>query len=342
MMLKWISQIYGFFVDRRNKVFDAGERPSVEFDRPVISVGNLNVGGTGKTPHVEYLVRLLRERYATAVLSRGYGRRTKGYRMAKEGDTAHTLGDEPYQYFNKFGLPGRDPISVAVSEKRVLGAAELIADRDPAVILLDDAFQHRHIKAGLHILLTTFDKPYTRDELIPLGRLREPIKGANRADIIIVTKCPSDITEAQRQRIQKELAPKSHQRLFFSTFAYAAIRPQGEIRIERPEKIIALAGIAEPKPFLNELKQRYEVVSEHLYRDHHRFSKSDVLRLRRDLQQRGDGSTIVVTTEKDWTRLLPLKDMWKDIPLYTLPVKAVIEPKVEFDELILNYVGKSK
>lgn len=341
-MLQWLSNIYGYITDRRNSAYDSGKRPSVAFDRPIISVGNLNTGGTGKTPHVEYLIRLISKNFSTAVLSRGYGRKTKGYRLAGEQDSSYTLGDEPFQYYTKYGNQSDMAISVAVAEKRVLGASELIADPNPEVILLDDAFQHRAIKAGLQILLTTFEDPYSRDELLPAGRLRESTAGADRADIIIVTKCPQSLTEEQRTRLQNELAPKAHQKLFFSTFAYGDICPQGEKQINDPEKVIALAGIATPKPFLSELKKRFEVLSEHVYRDHYRFKKSDILRLRRDLQQRGDGSTIVVTTEKDLMRLLPLKEYWHDLPLYTLPVEAKVEPQKEFDNLILDYVGKSK
>ena len=337
-MLSWLSKIYGYFTDRRNRAFDSGERPSVSFDRPIISIGNLNTGGTGKTPHVEYLVRLLRDQYKLGILSRGYGRRTKGYRLANSEDSAETLGDEPYQYRRKFD----DRVHIGVSEKRVLGASELIADTNPDVILLDDAFQHRQIKPGLQLLLTTFQEPYSQDKLLPEGRLRERARGARRADAIILTKCPHSLGEEERRSWKKELAPLPHQQLFFSTFAYGALEAQGQVELANPKQVIALAGIAKPQPFLDELKNRYNVVSEHVFRDHYRFSKKDLLRLRRDVEQYGKETTAVVTTEKDFTRLLPFRDIWKEWALYVLPIEARIEPKTEFDQMIFDYVGKSK
>ncbi|QTN39013.1 tetraacyldisaccharide 4'-kinase [Cryomorphaceae bacterium] len=338
MMLSWLSKIYGYFTDRRNRAFDSGERPSVSFDRPIISIGNLNTGGTGKTPHVEYLVRLLQDQYKLGILSRGYGRKTKGYRLAGPNDSAETLGDEPYQYRRKFD----NQVQVAVSEKRVLGASELIADTDPDVIVLDDAFQHRQIKPGLQLLLTTHQEPYSRDQLLPKGRLRERADGAHRADAIILTKCPHSLSEEDRQSWKKELAPMPHQPLFFSTFTYGDIEAQSPVEIANPMQVIALAGIAKPEPFLDELKNRYNVVSEHVFRDHYRFSKKDLLRLRRDVEQHGKETTAIVTTEKDFTRLLPFRDIWKEWALYVLPIEARIEPKAKFDQMIFDYVGKSK
>ncbi len=338
MVLKWGSKIYGYLADRRNKAFDRGDRASVEFDRPLISVGNLNTGGTGKTPHVEYLIRLLQPDHRLAVLSRGYGRRTRGYRLAGSQDSAATLGDEPFQYHSKFA----DSISVAVAIKRVPGVSELIADVNPEVILLDDAFQHRSIRPGFQLLLTTYQDPYTRDQLLPVGRLREPAPGADRADAILVTKCPADLNNDQRITFKKELGPKPHQRFFFSTFAYGTIRPQGDTVIRHPKKVIALAGIARPEPFVEELERRFQVVAKYLFRDHHRFTRADLQRLRRDVQALFDEETVIVTTEKDLMRLLPLRNLWADWPLYTLPVEAKVEPKDEFDEMILNYVGKGR
>jgi len=347
-MLKSLSKIYGFFVRKRNREFDSGKRPSVAFELPIISVGNLNTGGTGKTPHVEYLVELLKPHFSVAILSRGYGRKTKGFRLGSDVDSADSLGDEPFQYLRKYGSSSTEQettgklVSVAVSESRVIGVSELIARCNPEVILLDDAFQHRQIKPGFQIVLTTFQEPYTRDSLIPAGRLREPIEGADRADVVMVTKCPTESTDEEQMKLGAELQIKDHQQLFFSSFEYGAIRPEGEVIIESPKRAYALCGIAKPDPFLKQIKKRYELKGLQIHRDHHRFTKKDIQRLRRDATPFLNGETIILTTEKDFVRLLPLKDLWRDLPIYTWPIKPVISAHERFDSMILDYVRKSK
>ena len=350
-MLQGLSKIYGYFTSKRNREFDSGKRASAAFELPIISVGNLNTGGTGKTPHVEYLIDLLLPHFNIGVLSRGYGRRTKGFRLAEPGDTSASLGDEPFQYFKKYATPKTysaqtlataKQVHVAVSEQRVIGASELIAQVEPDVILLDDAFQHRYIKPGFQILLTTFQEPYTRDQLLPWGRLRESASGADRADVIIVTKCPKEMTQEEKANFRVELDIKKHQSLFFSNFEYEAIRPEGETKIENPKRAYALCGIAKPEPFLKEIKKHFELKGLQVHRDHHRFTEKDLKRLRRDATPFLDGETVLLTTEKDLMRLLPLKEYWEDLPLYSWPIKPVIDRSDEFDQLILDYVRKSK
>ena len=347
-MLKSLSKIYGFFVRKRNREFDSGKRPGVAFELPIISVGNLNTGGTGKTPHVEYLIELLSPHFSVAILSRGYRRKTKGFRLGSNIDSADTLGDEPFQYLRKFGTNSTvkettgKHVSVAVSESRVIGVSELIARCNPEVILLDDAFQHRKIKPGFQIVLTTFQEPYTRDSLIPAGRLREPIEGADRADAVVVTKCPTESTDEELIELGMELQLKDHQELFFSSFQYGSIRPEGEIIIESPKRAYALCGIAKPDPFLQEIKKHFELKGIQIHRDHHRFTKKDIQRLRRDATPFLNGETIILTTEKDFVRLLPLKDLWRDLPIYTWPIKPVLKAHEQFDSMILDYVRKSK
>lgn len=350
-MLQGLSKIYGYFTSKRNREFDSGKRASASFELPIISVGNLNTGGTGKTPHVEYLIDLLKPHFNIGVLSRGYGRKTKGFRLAGQSDSSATLGDEPFQYYKKYSTPSRASsetsinakrVYVAVSEQRVLGASELINRVEPDVILLDDAFQHRYIRPGFQILLTTFQEPYTRDQLLPAGRLRESASGAVRADVIIVTKCPKEMTQEEKQNFRTELGIEKHQSLFFSKFGYEAIRPEGEKKIENPKRAFALCGIAKPEHFLKEVKKHFELKGLQVYKDHHRFTVKDLKRLRRDATPFLDGETVLLTTEKDLMRLLPLKEYWKDLPLYSWPIKPEIDRTDEFDQLILDYVRKSK
>ena len=222
---KWlypVSWIYGAVVVMRNKLFDWGIFRSKSFDVPVICFGNLAVGGTGKTPHTEYLIKLLHDKYQVAVLSRGYKRRTKGYVLATPQCTAKTIGDEPYQMYTKFSS-----VTLAVDEKRCHGIEKLLKLKEPStdVILLDDAFQHRHVKAGLNILLTDYHRLFCDDTLLPAGRLREPVSGKNRAQIVIVTKCPQDIKPIDYNIITKRLNLYPYQQLFFSSFRYGNLQP---------------------------------------------------------------------------------------------------------------------
>ena len=210
--------VYYTITALRNKLYDLGIKKPVSYNFPIICIGNLSVGGTGKTPMVEYLISLLKGEYKVATLSRGYKRKTEGFQLADEIATAETLGDEPFQFYNKFG----NEILVAVDADRNNGIEKLRnLKKSPDVILLDDAFQHRKVKAGFNILLTTYKKPYSQDYVLPTGNLREPKSGAKRANIIVVTKCPENISEADKLKIIKSLNPEKHQHVFFSAIQYA-------------------------------------------------------------------------------------------------------------------------
>ncbi|MEG1563379.1 MAG: tetraacyldisaccharide 4'-kinase, partial [Bacteroides sp.] len=256
-----LSYLYGMGVVLRNKLFDWGYLPSKSFGVPTICIGNLAVGGTGKTPHTEYLIHLLRPHFHLAVLSRGYKRQTKGYVLSTPQSHADSIGDEPYQIQSKF-----PDIRVAVDENRCHGIEQLLKLSEPAVdvVLLDDAFQHRYIKAGLNILLTDYHRLFCDDALLPAGRLREPIEGKNRAQVVIVTKCPKDLKPIDYNIIGKRLALYPYQQLFFSTFRYGKHKRLFPDPTETPERklsslktgeqVLLLTGIASPDPLLRHIK----------------------------------------------------------------------------------------
>lgn len=312
----------------RNFLYDKGVFKSYSFNTPIIVVGNLSVGGTGKTPQTEYLIRLLSKEFKVAVLSRGYRRKTKGYILANSSSTADTIGDEPFQIFQKF-----PQIYLAVDSDRRNGIENLIKQNKPDVIILDDAFQHRRVKAGFYILLTAFDDLYFNDLVLPAGNLRESKKGAERADVIIVTKCPNNLSDIAQNNIKKKIG--LNRPIYFSKIGYAdsVIGSEGEIstvEIKKTEKLL-LAGIAKPKPFFEYLQTGKDV--EMKFKDHHHFTDEEIERI-----QTLANNKIIVTTEKDYVRL---KD--KQInKLYYLPMESKFVLKGDdFDNQILNYVRKS-
>lgn len=325
------SVLYHIITAIRNYFFDCGLLKSTAFELPIIAIGNLSVGGTGKTPMTEYLIRLLQDEYRLAVLSRGYGRKTKGYVLGNSNSDALTLGDEPFQFYKKF-----PKINVAVQEKRVLGVQNLIRDKNPEVILLDDAYQHRAIKAGFYILLTAFGDLYSDDYLLPSGNLREYQTGADRANIVIVTKCPGNLSDVEQGKIAEKLQLKSHQKLFFTTIAYDenAYSEKDSMSVEtlkETDKVI-VSGIANPTLFQKHVGRENDIFLN--FGDHHNFSNDDIVNIR----QSGTNKPIV-TTEKDYGRLQPLL---KDDNLYYLPIRAkFLKNEAEFDELIQNYIKKS-
>ena len=312
----------------RNFLYDKGVFKSYSFNVPIIVVGNLSVGGTGKTPQTEYLIRLLSKEFKVAVLSRGYRRKTKGYILANSSSTADTIGDEPFQIFQKF-----PQIDLAVDSDRRNGIENLIKQNKPDVIILDDAFQHRRVKAGFYILLTAFDDLYYNDLVLPAGNLRESKKGAERADVIIVTKCPNNLSDIAQNNIKKKIG--INRPIYFSKIGYAdsVIGREGEIstiEIKKTEKLL-LAGIAKPKPFFEYLQTGKDV--EMKFKDHHHFTDEEIERI-----QTLANNKIIVTTEKDYVRL---KD--KEInKLYYLPMESKFVLRGDdFDNQILNYVRKS-
>ena len=321
-----LAWLYGGVIALRNRLFDWGILPSAHFPLPVICIGNLAVGGTGKTPHVEYLVRLLSGRYRVAVLSRGYKRRTKGFRLADMTDSSATIGDEPFQLKTKF-----PQLLVAVAEARRAGIQrlrELPEEQRPQLLLLDDAFQHRYVKPSFTILLTDSHRIYTRDALLPVGRLRESAMGANRADVVVVTKCKPLPTEVERVAIRKELALREGQTLCFSEIRYGDLSPLFP-EATQPRTLASLAaeeallctGIAHPEPLERWLRQHTKRLTTIAFPDHHAFTEADVRRIDAVYQQLPSPKLMVVT-EKDAARLRTcslLPSAWK-ASLYDLPI----------------------
>ena len=320
-----LGLIYWLTTYCRNIFYDKGWFKSYSFSLPVIAVGNLSVGGTGKTPHIEYLIRLL-ENKKVATLSRGYGRKTKGFILADEKATALSIGDEPFQFFSKF-----KEITVAVDADRRHGIEELQEKIHPEIILLDDAFQHRKVKAGFYILLTDYSNLFSEDYILPFGNLREPSFGKKRANVIIVTKCPDDISEIAMQNIRKELNVDVP--VFFSKIVYDTFLWNNNQKIkneEVQESKLIVAGIANPTSFINFLKKDTDDVL--LFPDHHSFSEKDVETILTTAKGRK-----IVTTEKDYMRL---QDKIGANQLWYLPITIeMIENQDQFDKLIYDYVG---
>lgn len=321
--------LYGGITSVRNFLFDQDILKSTEFDIPVIAIGNLNVGGTGKTPQVEYLARLLSPYFKVAILSRGYKRSSKGFFLADEKSTVAMLGDEPFQYHRKF-----PEISVAVDANRTEGIQNILKLRpETEVILLDDAYQHRKVKAGFYILLTSYSDLFSDDLMLPAGNLRESKSGANRAAIVIVTKCPSDLSQEQQQKVKSKLALAKNQQLFFSTIEYDefVFSETNSISVEEvklKDKTL-LAGIAKPKYFFDFLKKPSDTLLE--FPDHHNFNNSEINLIKTKAQE-----NLVITTEKDYVRLF---DSVISENLYYLPIKsAFIIDKELFDNNILGFV----
>ena len=322
--------LYGLITSIRNFLYDKGIFKSYSFDVPIIAVGNLSVGGTGKTPQIEYLIRLLSPTYKVAVLSRGYKRKSEGFILANETSTAEILGDEPYQMFQKF-----PQVQFAVDANRRNGISKLLAQKEkPQVILLDDAFQHRKVKAGFYIMLTMYDDLFCDDFMLPTGNLRESRNGAKRADIIIVTKCPRDLSEAKQLEIKKKIGLEKIILFSYIDYDEKVYGVDGEISVEEiktTEKVL-LAGIANPISFFNYLQQEKDTLA--VFADHHHFTKSEI----EAVDEKANGR-LIVTTEKDYVRL---KKHSMKSKIYYLPIKSsFVKDKEEFDKNILNYVGTS-
>ncbi|RZL17504.1 MAG: tetraacyldisaccharide 4'-kinase, partial [Pedobacter sp.] len=308
------SLLYALIIMIRNKLFDVGFLKSASFDLPVICIGNLAVGGSGKTPVTEYLVKLL-EGKRVAILSRGYGRDTKGYLQANPNSTANSIGDEPLQYFHKF-----PQITVAVCEDRKTGINLLKSDHD--VILLDDAFQHRRVRAGLYILLFEFSKFSRPQLLLPAGNLREPFIGFKRSDIILITKCPLQLNENERDNIRNKFSSAPEIPLLFSYINYQQLRsaysPLNLVpTLTDQTRIHLLTGIANPKPLVDYLNQHSKDIIHHEYPDHHPFSLRNIVNLVDDFRNDPAINKIIVTTEKDAMRLLDasIKELLLDLPI---------------------------
>lgn len=324
-----IAMLYDMITRVRNFLFDKNILKSYSFDIPIIAVGNLSVGGTGKSPQIEYLIRLLAPHFKLATLSRGYKRRTKGFVIARQGIDYQDIGDEPFQFFHKF-----KNINVAVDAHRKNGIEQLLQlPKKPEIILLDDAYQHRKIKAGLYILLTTYDELYYKDWILPTGNLREATSGADRACIIIVTKCPNQLSDYEMNIIKKALKLKPHQQLFFSKIQYHEAICSNEQNIPissiKAEKKLLLAGIAKPKFFFDYLKNENDILL--TYPDHHAFSKKDI-----DLILEKANGMKIITTEKDYVRLM---DKLPQNQLFYVPIQSeFLQNAAQFDQYIIQFV----
>jgi tetraacyldisaccharide 4'-kinase len=351
VLLYPLSWLYGMVIWFRNRAFDLNILKSTEFELPVISLGNITVGGTGKTPHVEYLVDLLSRKFIVATLSRGYKRKTNGFYYVEQNATVAEVGDEPLQIKSKF-----PEVTVSVCENRVKGVEKLLLAENgkiPNVILLDDAFQHRKIIPGLNILLIDYNRQIKEDKLLPLGRLREGVSQMRRANIIIFTKCPKEVTPIMRRVLQLDVGLRPYQKLYFTVLDYQKLEPVFSAKKlgedfynDKTYSAIVVTGVASPKlihRYLEKLTERIEPV---IFRDHHNFSKEDIVLIMKKYDELFSGKKIIITTEKDAIRLREMEDLpekFKNV-LYSLPVKVQFleGDGKSFDNNILNYVEENK
>lgn len=338
------SLLYGLGVSIRNFLFHTGILKSRTFNVPVICVGNITVGGTGKTPHTELLIAELQKEFRVACLSRGYKRKTSGFILARPNSSAAEIGDEPLQIKMKF-----PEIIVACDEKRVRGIERLLAlPEKPDVIILDDAFQHRYVKPGKSIVLMDYHRPVYKDYLLPAGRLRESRNGLRRADFVIVSKCPANIQPIEKRIIYKSLKIKPYQQLYFTTTTYGQAQPlfpdAPSPVLKKESRILCLTGIARPEPYIAHLRSYTECVTELRYPDHHAFSQRDITQISAAFNKISGTDSYIFTTEKDAVRLraIALPESIRN-RIYYIPIEPVFLNKKEtFVEEIRAYVRKNK
>jgi tetraacyldisaccharide 4'-kinase len=344
-----LSWLYGLGVRFRNFLFEEEIIKSRKFDVPVISVGNLTVGGTGKTPHTEYLIELLRKSFKVAVLSRGYKRKTKGFVLATNDTDMASIGDEPYQMKKKF-----PDIYMAVDKNRCNGIERLSngnINPRPNVVLLDDAYQHRYVTPGVNILLVDYHRLICYDKLLPAGRLREPETEKHRANIVIITKCPADCTPMDFRVLSKALNLRPFQKLFFTSLAYSNLKPmfgKGDLALDNINAechVILLTGIATPQQMELDLKRRTSHITLMSYADHHYFTTQDIEDINERFAQLKASKKIIITTEKDAVRLHSIKGLSEEVKrnIYILPVriKFLRNQQDIFNEKIIRYVRKN-
>lgn len=338
-----ISILYAGVLRFRNWLYDRNILKSVSFNFPIICVGNLATGGTGKTPMTEYLIRLLQHQYKTATLSRGYKRKTKGYAIANDSTTAVDIGDEPMQFHLKY-----KDVYVAVGEERVVAVPQILQDRpDTEVIILDDAFQHRAIKAGLHILLTDYGNIYPDDRLLPAGNLRDIEQSAERADIIVVTKCPPQFDETEKNKISKKIHPNANQQIYFTKINYSRAYQifSAEILEEPINNVVLVCGIANPTKLIEYVKAKAENIEVLQYADHHIFTSDNLKSIKKaynTLSQKDQ--TIILTTEKDAVRLRKFETELINLPIYALPMEHefLFGGSISFDQQVISFVKNFK
>ena len=341
------SWLYGLITDIRNYLYDKGFFKSKSFKIPIINVGNITVGGTGKSPQVEYLIRLLKDKQQIATLSRGYGRITKGFILADNTVNAETIGDEPMQFYQKFG----NKITVAVGEKRV-DAIEQILKQKPntEVIILDDAFQHRAVKPSLNILLIDYNRPIDKDYPFPAGRLRERRHGAKRADIVVITKCPTNLNLNQQDSVKNRLKPylKENTPVLCTKILYGkplSCRSKSE-EFDFTKMTLLVSGIAKPQLFDEYAKNNFRVINHLIFKDHHQYNESDLTAIDGQKQHQSSDFTVLMT-EKDMVKIKPLLNhsLLKDISLFYLPIEIGFlneNEKLIFDTFIQNNVKSNR
>ncbi|WP_028892930.1 tetraacyldisaccharide 4'-kinase [Tenacibaculum sp. 47A_GOM-205m] len=330
--------LYDAITRIRNWFFNLGVLKSTSFDIPVIAVGNLSVGGTGKSPQIEYLIRLLKDDYKIVVLSRGYKRKTEGFQLVNDTHTAEDVGDEPLQFYKKF----KNDITVAVDADRTNGIQQLLQkDIPPQVVLLDDAYQHRKVTASSYILLTKYNDLYVDDFVLPTGNLRESRRGAKRASVIVVTKCSENLSKAEQEKIVRKIKPKSYQKVFFTTIAYDEnLKGTEELAISdlKGKEVLLVTGIANPKPLLKFLEEK-EVRFIHLnFPDHHNFTQQDISTIKKAFDELPSEQKIILTTEKDYMRLEGKID---NLNYISIKSKFLSEEKA-FDSLVLEEIRRVK
>ncbi|MCM0042954.1 MAG: tetraacyldisaccharide 4'-kinase [Algoriphagus sp.] len=324
----------------RNMLFDRGLIPSQKSPIRTLVVGNLSVGGTGKTPWVEFLVRKLRDEVALGTLSRGYGRSTKGFISLVPNSSAAEVGDEPLQHFTHF----KEEVPVFVGEDRV-GATQKIKQLQPdlQLLILDDAFQHRKLNPDFRIVLTPYSSPFSKDYLLPMGRLRESRAGANRAEVVVVTKCPADLSQDEKNKLAEELAPylNSEAELFFSSLTYGMPYQVAGPSQTGFKAVIALAGLADNGPFLAYCKQQFDVIDAFSFPDHYAYKSEDAAPILKVLGQEKGKNAVLLTTEKDAVKLksLAATEMWSKISIFALPIQVALDPKQE--EQLLQRLRKN-
>jgi tetraacyldisaccharide 4'-kinase len=337
VLLLPFAWLYALVMAVRNKFYDLNFKKTHRFPVPVLGVGNLAVGGTGKTPHVEYLVRLLGAHHRVATLSRGYGRQTKGFRLADDTATAATLGDEPYQLYRKFA----PAVTVAVGERRA-EAIPAILGAHPATdaIILDDAYQHRSVTPSLSILLTDYNRPFFRDHVLPAGRLREARTGASRAHAVIVTKCPNDLDAARRQTltdaVQRYAQPEVP--VFFTGIRYGAPVAFGNATAFHPD-VVLVSGLANPAPLESYVRGQFRLRAHLAFRDHHHYDEADLRRMEGALAETSGQALLV--TEKDYVKLVSpdFAGFTRRLPFFYLPMEVFfLENGRRFDELVRRAV----
>lgn len=333
------SVLYAWVMQARNRQFDNGQRTQTDFDRVIISVGNLSVGGTGKTPTIEFLIQILKERVNLATVSRGYGRKTRGFRIANDSDSASTIGDEPLQFYRKFGKE----VKVAVCEERILAIPSLLMEDDELkVFLLDDAFQHRKVARDLDIMLSDYNHPFYKDYVLPTGNLRESRIGAKRADAIIITKCPQVLSDNEKGLIEGEVRKYNEEApIYFSNIKYLPVRSVFK-NLKAPRRVVLLTGVAKAEPIANHLSKTHSIEKHLEYADHYNFRERDLLSIGKTVKALGIKA--LVTTEKDMVRLLPFKahSIFEDIDLFYLPIEFELDKNKGFQDQLMKVIEKKK